>query len=68
MVANVDIYTGPASCLIVNTVSTSDASGAAQQNTIELITISDAVYTGCGTARHDKSPTVNCCSVLFMRY
>ncbi len=34
-----------------NTVSTPDASGAVQQNTIELIIISDAVYTGCGTAR-----------------
>ncbi len=33
-----------------NTVSTPDASGAARQNTRELIIISDAVYTGCGAA------------------
>ncbi len=33
-----------------NTVSTPDASGAVQQNTIELIIISDAVYTGCSVA------------------
>lgn len=32
-----------------NTVSTLDMSGAIQQNTIEPIIISDAVYTGCGT-------------------
>ncbi len=30
-----------------NTESTPDASGAAWQNTIELIIITDAVYTGC---------------------
>ncbi len=41
-----DIYTGPSSCLIV-TLSTPDASGAPWQNTIELIIISRAVYTGC---------------------
>ncbi len=45
----------------------------AWQNTIELIIISDAVYTGCGAARHgaaqhDKSPTVNCFCVLFIMY
>ncbi len=52
-----------------NTLSTPDVSGAAQQNTIELIIITNnAVYTGCGEARHDKSPTVNCCRVLFMTY
>ncbi len=34
-----------------NTVSTPDTSGAALQNTIELIIISDAVYTGWDTTR-----------------
>ncbi len=33
-----------------NTVSTPDASGKPRQNTIELIIISDAVYTGCCAA------------------
>ncbi len=33
-----------------NTVSTPDTSGTARQNTIELIIISDAVYTGCRAA------------------
>ncbi len=33
------------------TMSTLDASGAAWQNTIELIIISDAVYTRCGATR-----------------
>ncbi len=35
--------------------------GAARQNTIKNIIISDAVYTGCGMVRHDKSQTVNWC-------
>lgn len=48
------------------TVSTPDESAAAWQNTIESIIISDAVYSGCGAARHDKSLTVNSCRVLFM--
>ncbi len=39
---------------------------AARQNTIEVIIISDTVYTGCCAARRDKSLTVNCCRVLFM--
>ncbi len=30
-----------------NTVSTPDVSNAARPNTVELIIISDAVYTGC---------------------
>ncbi len=52
-----------------NTVSTPDASGVVRQNTIEFIIISDAVYTGCSAVpRHNKSPTVNCCRVLFMTY
>ncbi len=39
---------------------------AARQNTVEVIIISDAVYTGCCAVRQDKSPTVNCCCILFM--
>ncbi len=39
-----DIYTGPTSCLIVTPWL---HRRAARQNTIELIIISDAVYTGC---------------------
>ncbi len=42
-----------------NTVSTPDASGAVCQNTIELIITNP---------RHDKSPAVNCCLILFMTY
>ncbi len=38
----------------------------ARQNTIEIILISDAVYTGCCAVRHDKSPTEHCCRVVFM--
>ncbi len=34
---------------------------AARQNTVEVIITSDAV-------RHDKSPTENCCHVLFMTF
>ncbi len=37
-----------------------------EKNIIEGIIISDAVYTGCCAVRHDKSPTENCCHVLFM--
>ncbi len=40
---------------------------AARQSTIELIIISDAVYTGCGAAIW-QIPTVNCRRVLFMTY
>ncbi len=42
-----NIYIGPTEFLPYrNTVSTLDASGTAQQNTIELVIVSDAVYTG----------------------
>ncbi len=48
------------------TLSTSrERCGETRQNTIEPIIISDAVYTGRGAIRHDKSLTVNCL-VLFM--
>ncbi len=40
---------------------------ATQQNTIALITISDAVST-LDAAQRDKSPTENCCRVLFITY
>ncbi len=33
---------------------------AVQQNTVEVNIISDAVYAGCCTVRHDKSPTETC--------
>ncbi len=46
---HVDYTTGPSSSKRY-TVSTPDVSGAARQNTIELIIIRDAVYTGCGAA------------------
>ncbi len=61
-----DIYTGPTSCLIVTPCL--HRTRTARQNTIELIIVSDAVYTGCGVARHDKSPTVSCCRILFITY
>ncbi len=54
--------------LLLVTLSTPDASGVAWQNTIELIIISDAIYTGCGAGRHDESLTVNFCHVLFMTH
>ncbi len=41
---------------------------AARQNTIEVIIISDAVYTGCCAVQHNKSPTENCCRILFMTF
>ncbi len=41
--------------------------GATQQNTIALIIISDAVST-LDAAQRDKSPTENCCRVLFITY
>ncbi len=37
---------------------------AARQNTIEVVIISDAVYTGCCAARIIS--TENCCRILFM--
>ncbi len=51
------------------TMSTLDTSSTTRQNTIELIIISDAVWlTTPDAVRHDKSPLVNWCLVLFMTY